>query len=570
MSKRVMSSVAEAATGSDYQTLELLVASRIKSALAAGPVFVTDVDPDKLWEAYLNGIPVEYRQHYTCNACRRFIQSFGGLVTIDPVNVEDKTRGMTEPIVWTGHSPAEWPEFFRGSILAMRKLIMAARVRGVFLSSDKVLGTPTTGEWSHLCGTNPKPFYSPLKTAEQVSAEKLQDYIILKQALKDYSLSAAQQAVRVLEADVLDRSEKTLGVAKWFLDLHMALEPFEGRVRDNIIWKSVATAPPGWCHIRSTMISTLLDDIVAGLPFDHISARWAAKMHPLKYQRPITIKGGNIEQATEIIKKLGAEGSLKRRFAKMDDVLSVTGGPLGLGTLWTPKTDALSPEKPAAGGPFDHLRARTGGKGGLVKEVELPPIAISWVKFAEMVLPSAREIEFRVPAGRHGYFGLVTAAVPESPPILQWDGLEGQPRNSVSWYFYHGGSPPSTWGLVGGTWVKVKAITRNPAHWQQPDKFKHIPEGAFLILDGAKDASHEVSGGFFPESLRTEFHGIRSVIEGYSVKAKIEGKEEGDANGISISSERGKGLGEYSPDMSFVLRVKTPGGMSTYSIPRWE
>jgi hypothetical protein len=34
------------------------------------------------------------------------------------------------------------------------------------------------------------------------------------------------------------------------------------------------------------MIGALLDDIKSGLPFEDIKARFDAKMHPLRYQRP--------------------------------------------------------------------------------------------------------------------------------------------------------------------------------------------------------------------------------------------------------------------------------------------
>ncbi len=63
----------------EYNTFEALVRERI--AKATGPFFTTDADPDSLWATYLDNLPAD-RQHYDCHACRRFIQKYGGLVTI--------------------------------------------------------------------------------------------------------------------------------------------------------------------------------------------------------------------------------------------------------------------------------------------------------------------------------------------------------------------------------------------------------------------------------------------------------------------------------------------------------
>ena len=64
-----------------YPELEHTIRKNISELV--GPVFVTDVDPDRLWDAYLNGIPASARQHYSCHSCRRFIQRYGGLATVN-------------------------------------------------------------------------------------------------------------------------------------------------------------------------------------------------------------------------------------------------------------------------------------------------------------------------------------------------------------------------------------------------------------------------------------------------------------------------------------------------------
>ncbi len=517
----------------DYADFEQLIAARVASA--NGPLFTTNAE--ELFEAYLGGMPEHERQHYNCRCCRRFIERFGGLATIG----ED---GISHSLLWDADSP----DSFHNPVAAMLVKVQRAKVTGVFVNGEPMWGTafnvpgsPSKYEgqrWTHLHGTPPVVFKSPLMTADQSSAEKLQDYIILHKALAELPMEAVVQVVRVLEADAVDRSEKTLGIAKWLLSLHQSIADLRGFKRDNLIWLAVATAPPGWCHVRSTMISTLLDDVLEGLPFDAIQRRWNQKMHPLQYQRPATPPSdGNIEQANRIIAKLQSEGSLTRRFARLDEVTA----------LWKPR-ELPRAEAKIGGGAFDHLKM----KPNAVKQVELPATKIVWEKFRDTVLPDALEVEVNLPFGNAPYFGFVTAVNADSPPMLQWDGLAGQPRNPVSWYFYHGGTTAQNWGLQPG-WNKVSAFCLKPCNWQS-DKFSHQGGGVFLVLLGAKDSRH-AGGGYFPETLRSEYHGIRSVIEAHSRNADLAGREEGSANGIALNEE--------SP---LTVRVKSQAGQASYQL----
>jgi hypothetical protein len=514
--------VASLEVDEQYGDLEAAIAG----ALSVGPLFQTDADPDDLWIAYLDSIQEDRRQHYNCHCCRHFIQRYGGLVTIE-------ANGRQRSALWAFQPP----QFFQQSVESLHSLVKKAKVTGVFLSPDATLGTVRTKEWTHLAARNPNPHANKLHTAGQVAAEKLEDYKMLCRGLADYSRDALEQAVRVLKADAVYRSEKALGIAEWFLKLHTAIRD-NPKAKRNLTWLAVATAPPGFCHVRSTMISTLLDDIVAGLPFDDIARRWKDKMHPLQYQRPTAApKEGAIKQAEELVAKLGLERSLLRRYATLDDVLA---------KLWVPR----EPESSKTGGVFDHLR------GQKAAVIELPTTKITWEKFARTVLGNVLTMEINVP--RHGGFcGLITAADPESPPIIQWDGLAGHPRNPVSWYYWNGGSHASQWGLSPG-WNKVSCVFLNPSKWQEPDKFKHQKTTIHFAIAGCVE-SRASSLALFPEILKSEFHGIRSVIEAHSATGGGSGAENGSANGLTFD-----GSGEVN------LRVRTSEGLASYTIDRMD
>ena len=537
-----------------YAAFESLIRRRVEEA--EGPLFTTDTDPDELWRVWLESIPAERRAHYNCHCCRSFIQKYGGLVYVF-------STAETAPLLWEIEDP---PPFFETAVEACDRLVGRAKVTGVFLWGEKERqwGTPECGGWTHLSGTPKCQCWShPLLTAGHKSAELKQDYQILSHSLADYGPDVVAQAVRVLEAGAVYRSEKALGVAKWAADLHRRLDGLKGQRRANVLWLAVAQAPVGYCHLRSTVISTLLDDIKAGLPFDAISERWAKKLHPLQYQRPTAPpSSGAIAQAEKVFEAMGAASALNRRFATLADVQV---------KLWVPKRDCIPDDPKRQGGLFDHLRSDKQP----VKELDLPPVPITFDKFRREVLPTASEVEVLVPSVGP-FYGLVTAVDPEAKAILQWDGLMygdtlevvgGKPdlpmaRNPVSWYFWASGSPASQWGLRPGQWAEVTCLFLSPHQWQQPEKFQHQGNAAHFALKACVESRTEGLGsGLFPEILRSEYHSVRSVIEAHSRSKSIQNPEDGTANGIAFQ----KG----TPN-TLTVRVRSGGGRASYRIDRWD
>jgi hypothetical protein len=565
-----------------YKGFEALVAHRIGEI--AGPVFTTDADPEKLWDAYLGGIPATYRQHYTCRCCRKFVERYWGLVRVSDVD------GATVPVLGTLGDVIRAPEFFIASVTAMSALVRRAKVTGLYLwgPDETTWGTPQNFAhnepgvvWTHLHGTpSAPPYRHALLTAAQRMAEVKEEYAMLSRGLAEFPAEAVAQAIRVLEHPDVPRSEKAMGVAKWLWELQRRLTDVKGDRRKNLVWLAAAVAPPGFCHVRSTMIGTLLEDVAAGLEFDAIKRRWADKVRPDAYQRPQAPPSlGTIKQAEQAFDKMNLGPALERRFALLSDVLKFE---------WRPRValpDAA--EKDAGkGGLFDHLKASAApgkGRGAPVKEVSLPPQDVSWEKFRERVLPSAAGLELYVPGGAQPFYGLLTAVHPDAAPLLQWDGLVGYgvnhgidnpnplPRNPVSWYFYLQGSQAHEWGLTAGAWVRCNGVFLPPHQWQHGEKFAHQGEAVPFALEGCVDKNpNGPSLGLFPEILRNELHGVRSVIEAHSRSKQPDGRDEaGQANGIAL--QRGSGSRWTTSRLKpLTVRVKGPGGLQTYTLDRWE
>lgn len=497
-----------------------------------------------LYDLFLDEIPQSMRQHYTCRCCRTFVERFGNIVSIDAETLRVSSA------VWES---CNVPDTFARAIRAMERAAIAAPIAGVFLSSDTVWGTPQSAPdklgrlWSHFAILPPAQILyrtTALKNSDQAEAEVREERAMLARGLGEFSVDVVRRAHGYLTSGQLFRSEKCEAVAKWLLDLHERLPIRDRQLRDRMIWLAAAGAPAGFCHVRSGMIGTLLEDIAAGLDFATIKARFDDKMNPLKYQRPVAAPtAGNIARAEAIISELRAAGALERRFAKLSDIVP----------LWLPKPASA----PAKAGVFGHLLKDARAE----PVVDMPAMTVTWEKFQRVALVSAESIEYLTPISNQNFAALVTAKNSDAPPILQWDSTER--RNPVSWYLYHGGSSSMAWNLAPSTWHTVTAVTLQPNLWHDPARFAHQGGGVLFCIAKARDTRHSTGGGFFVESLRSDFHEIRSTLEAYVKAAAIEGRDEAEACGILLQKS-----GEHR--WSHQFRVTSKGTRTIYIIDRWD
>lgn len=507
-----------------------------------------------LYGIFVAALPPERRQHYDCRTCRAFVNRHGGLVVIEPT-------GHVMPIAW----PIEFIDPVLGpAVAAVRRAVLRAQVDGVFLVAPggahepDVLGTPRTPScpsnadgWTHLALRLPLGLgrcNHHVLSADQRAAELREEFRMLRRGLSEFSAEVIQRACALLSAEALYRGEKILGVAQWLAALHKQLADIRDvRCRDNLIWRATASAPPGWCHVRSTMIGTLLADLAEGHSVDSARARFAAKMNPQQYQRPAAPPAAQtIDQAERLVERLGLASALARRYAKLEDVLHRA--------LWTPPP---APPRETASGVFAHLRREATAPPA----TELPTRTLTWEKFRRDVLPHAIRIEHRIDAGPLPMMGaLVTAVDPLSKPILQWD--RETDRNTVSWYVHQYGHTAAMWNLQAHTWAEVTAVMLAPPHWGDVP-FEHHTQAAWFLLRGCREAHASVGGGLFPECVRSELHGIRAVIEAHAKSTPIVGREEATACGLRL--QRGIAW-QHS-----TLRVTTrDNAITVIKLDRWD
>lgn len=508
------------------------------------PLFTTAVDGKDLWRLYLTSFQPNERQFHDCAACRHFVEKYGTLVVINPI-----TGGVVSPL-WTFLAPAPYDHAFERCKIAVENKV----VQGVFYDDAvEFLGTSCTGNWRHFSiPTNPnwKP-RSMMLDASQSMTEKLQDFITVSNALDLYPLKLLKVATDVLESDQLFRSVKVLGQAHWLYKLKKDYEAncqVDANAASNLVWLAVATTPAGFCHPRSSMIGTLLEDLANGVRFDEVKRRFAEKMDPGRYQRPQAApRAGNVAAAEKTFERLGLARSLERRYADVREVEAI----------WTSRAHVNRSDSTT--GIFSGVEARREPHVSSMTLHTSEKENITWHKFSKKILPSALEIDLLVPAVRTTFGAITTAVDLSAPPIIKWD-FVGR-RNPFSWYLYNNGSYASKWNLQSGQFTRVLAVTKLPCFWRgcEPPSFA---EGVFLLLDGARDERRDQGNGLFPEVLKSDLHEFRSTIEAYSKNAKLEWPRE------PMAATPACGL--VLPSHPIVVRVRTGSMTTTYTIDRWE
>ena len=387
--------------------------------LAAHGTLLFETEAQGLFDAYLANLPPEERQYHTCSCCRSFVNRYGGLVSIDE-------QGRTHSVMWGDVSP-EGLGFHAQGVAAMQALVESASVKGPFLASGRLFGTPTAGGFDHMHVTGLESHVWPAAhklSARQRMAEKREQFGILQRALAEYSLEHLRTAMHVLGSNALYRSDRFIGPAAFLEKLQKDYSSAEDRrAKRNILWRALAGAPDGFCHPSSSVIGTLLDDIKAGYPFVDIQRRFEARARPEVYQRAtVAPTAGAIERAEKLFAEMGLAPALQRRYMRTDEVEY----------RWKPTALAVHTQgKEQAVGPvFGHI-APKGATTASVAGIDLPATTMTWVKFAETVLPQASALEVLVPSNGSRFAALVTAADPGAPNLLAWD-------NPHSWYYAAG------------------------------------------------------------------------------------------------------------------------------------
>lgn len=288
-------------------------------------LYRTDVNPDHLWETYLQSFPEEERQEYNCNACKQFIRHYGGLVAIVDGHIETIWDFQCEPP-------------YDGMVVMLAAEVGRARITDLFFSTFAGLGTDknfvegkTTGDpiitWEHMHFKLPKSMVQRgSESVESLMGKARDNRNVFKRGLDEITMDAVETVLDLIAQNSLYRGEESKGMLTTFKNIKhiydsLPLPDVDDTMRENWAWKFAPQHAGAVAGIRNTAIGTLLVDISKGENLDRAVGAFERIMAPTNYKRPnAVITQRMIEAAEKTIGELGYTNSLGRRFATVDDL----------------------------------------------------------------------------------------------------------------------------------------------------------------------------------------------------------------------------------------------------------
>ncbi|MEZ4363307.1 MAG: hypothetical protein R3B48_24235 [Kofleriaceae bacterium] len=452
----------------DFPKFTKLVATTFQTMVKGPQVFVSSVEGDALYQAYLSAFPAgtdpifAKSTEHDCSCCKQFLRRAGGVVTVD-------ARGAVHTVWDDAAEKAAYP--YNEVAAHLRSVVLAADIANVYRVRDKEASfgaaqtrslQKDTGKvltWDHL-HTGPIPKKLQAESPEAVQGEHRTTMQVFARGLAELTSGALDTVLSLVEANTLYRGQEHKQALVQFQAAQRAyLALPEGRERNLFAWTH-AHGPAA--RFRNTVIGTLVQDLSEGRDLEASVQSFESKVAPQNYKRTSAlITPGMVKDAMATIESLGLESALERRFAVISDIsvndvkwVDNSAKPLmkgGLGDVLMQHAVAASPKSPEE----DDKRAE--------------PISLD--DFMTQILPGTTSMELLLKSAHLGNLVSLTApANPEPKQLFRWD-------NDFAWS-YAGNVADSIAERVKKAGGKVDgAILRVSLSWFNTDDLDlHIHE----------------------------------------------------------------------------------------------
>ncbi|AND75445.1 hypothetical protein FDH01_gp177 [Acinetobacter phage vB_AbaM_ME3] len=502
---------------SNFINFQKAIYQQIRTLTAAGLVLVrVDINPDVLWETYLSAFPegtnpmLKERREYDCNNCKSFIRRMGGVVAIDP-------RTFKKTSIWN----VEVEGYYQAVANALNKFVLDTPIAAVYRSETAIIGSATTKDlvrnvsWNHFYAEVPKSLVVSVNDFSSVVGEYNNSYQVIQRGLKEFSLDAAETVLELIDGNSIYRGNEFRSQVKAFVDLKKKYEAVPEANKEAFIWHTVATEHFN-ARFRNTVIGTLVEDISSGIDLDTAVSKFESKVAPTNYKRTsAVITPRMISEAQEVVKSLGLEDDLQRRFAKETDI--------------NVSEVLFSANAKKALNVFDDLTQEASSK--FDPKILTKAIAIGIKDFLANVLPTSNKVELLVTNKLKPNFVSLIAPVQPRTSLLRWD-------NGFSWA-YNGDITDSIRETVKKFGGSVEGDLRVSLSWFNADDLdlsiqeptgqriwyrnKHSSNGGTLDLDMNGLDKHSdtepVENIIYPDRRRMTKGVYRVIVNNYSKRS---------------------------------------------------
>lgn len=392
-----------------FKSVKKQVLDQFNAMIATGGMlFVTDVDKDAMWDAYLAGFPEDEKQHHNCNCCRQFIKNYGRLVVIK------ENQLMT---VWDF---AATEMLYMPSVVMMGDLVRKSNIKDRFLNDTIKLGTDKNydldlnKEWEHFYVEAPASYKKSIQDIATLKGDFRQLKQVFKRSLDELTLESSEIVLDLINQGSLYRGNEFEKILRYFHACQLVYKDTPENEKDNYAWRVTGDVlNPGTLAIRNTAMGTLLINLSEEMDLDKAVTAWEKVMAPTNYKRPSAlISKGMIEQAEKKIAILGIGESLGRRFAVPEDI--------SVDNVIFVNRDA----KPATS-VFEELKEELPVSPKTFNKVE----EVSIDDFINKVLPTATGVDVLVENDHlSNLVSVIAPKVAEAPNLFKWN-------NPFSWSY---------------------------------------------------------------------------------------------------------------------------------------
>lgn len=420
-------------------------------------LYTTDVDPNELWELYLNSFPqgvnkmYRKRREFDCSCCKAFIRQLGNVVAI----VDNKPVS-----IWDFETNSD---IYQSVVDTLAHFVKSAPIKDYFITKQAGFGADFNHQqldsgniltWHHFRIDLPSEFVTRSHDSEAAIAGKMKaTRQVFQRSLEEISRDAVETVLDLIAEGALYKGDEWQGVLVKFLELQtVEYHTLPDSEKDNYCWVKSAETGGAVGRIKNHSIGVLLQDLTDGTDVIDAVRKYEHIVAPQNYKRPKPIFTKQmVEQAQATVERLGLIDSLGRRHAKLDDIIVNN-------TVWSNRDAAKHMRNGSVVGVFEMLKSEVAVNPRQFER--MPGIGID--DFIKDILPTATSVEILL-ENRHqaSLVSLIAPQVTDSSTLFKWD-------NGFSWA-YSGNVADSMKARVKAAGGSVDGVLRFSLQWNDGD-----------------------------------------------------------------------------------------------------
>lgn len=455
-------------------------------------LYEVDLDKDVLWNLYLDKATAEggneffrERRELDCSACRHFVKSFGNTVIINQEYEVQTIWGFDCDVAKYQSAMDAMDRFVKEHAVSDLHIHYMRFQRVGTASNYETVENGKLYNWTHFYVDVPNKF---LTTSSRSEGDLKGDYRdirnVFKRSLDEITADSVETVLELIAQNSLYRGKEWEDVLKKFLVYKNEYMTIPEEKRNNYAWVKSAEAGPVIGKIRNHSMGTMLVDIASGTDLETAVRKYEQIVAPTNYKRSNAIFTQKmLDEAKKTLTDLGYMDSLKRRYAKVDDITVNN-------ILYCNRDTAkqIAGEVDIFGEMSKDVKSSP-KKFGRIEEIDAD-------KFVADVLPTAQEIELYFENKHAGNMvSLIAPEIAESKNMFKWG-------NNFSWA-YSGNVTDSMKERVKAAGGKVDGDLRFSIQWNDGGEYDgndldahcNEPNGYHIYFGSYKKPKFSPTGG---------------------------------------------------------------------------